>query len=57
MHGHVEGGLLTVVMHPQVIGRGHRLTMLEQFIAHCRRHHDVRFVRLGDVVKGLGQGT
>jgi peptidoglycan/xylan/chitin deacetylase (PgdA/CDA1 family) len=36
MREHVDGGVLMVCMHPQVIGRGHRLTMLEQFIAHCR---------------------
>jgi predicted peroxiredoxin len=23
-------------MHPQVIGRGHRMAMLEEFVAHCR---------------------
>jgi peptidoglycan/xylan/chitin deacetylase (PgdA/CDA1 family) len=36
MDRHVEGGVLNVAMHPQVIGRGHRMTMLEQFVAHCR---------------------
>ena len=55
MHTHVDGGLLTVMMHPQVIGRSHRIAMLAQFIAHCQRHSDVIFVRLGDVVERLGQ--
>lgn len=55
MHANVDGGLLTVAMHPQVIGRGHRVAMLEQFIAHCRRPADVRFVRLGEVAAELGQ--
>ena len=27
------GGLLTITMHPEAIGRGHRLLMLERFIA------------------------
>jgi peptidoglycan/xylan/chitin deacetylase (PgdA/CDA1 family) len=57
MHTHVDGGLLTLAMHPQVIGRGHRIAMLMQFIGHCQQHHDVRFARLGDVVAGLGPQT
>jgi len=54
MHTNVDGGILTVTMHPQVIGRGHRIAMLTQFIAHCRQYHDVTFARLGDVVAQLG---
>jgi peptidoglycan-N-acetylglucosamine deacetylase len=34
MHKNVDGGILTVAMHPQVIGRGHRIAMLERFIQH-----------------------
>lgn len=55
MHANVAGGLLTVAMHPQVIGRGHRVAMLEQFIGRCRLHADVRFVRLGEVAAGMGE--
>ena len=29
---HAPGGLLTVTMHPECIGRGHRMAMLERFI-------------------------
>jgi hypothetical protein len=36
MDSHVDGGVLNVAMHPQVIGRGHRMLMLERFVAHCR---------------------
>jgi peptidoglycan/xylan/chitin deacetylase (PgdA/CDA1 family) len=54
MHANLDGGLLTVAMHPQVIGRGHRIAMLAQFLAHCRQHHDVAFVRLGDIAAALG---
>jgi peptidoglycan-N-acetylglucosamine deacetylase len=57
MHANLDGGLLTVAMHPQVIGRGHRIAMLTQFIAHCRQHHDVAFVRLGDIAASLGPST
>lgn len=34
---HVPGGVYDLCMHPQVIGRGHRLLMLERLIASMRR--------------------
>jgi peptidoglycan/xylan/chitin deacetylase (PgdA/CDA1 family) len=49
MDAHVEAGVLTAMMHPQVIGRGHRIAMLEQFILHCLLRPGLRFARLGDV--------
>jgi peptidoglycan-N-acetylglucosamine deacetylase len=52
MHEHIEGGVLTVCMHPQVIGRGHRMTMLQRFVEHCLEA-GARFAPLGDVVKTL----
>ena len=45
------GGLLTVTMHPEAIGRGHRLLMLERFIAHARALDGVVFERLDRVVE------
>jgi len=53
MHKHVEGGILTVAMHPQVIGRAHRVAMLEQFILLCQAAGDVRFERMEDVAQRL----
>jgi peptidoglycan/xylan/chitin deacetylase (PgdA/CDA1 family) len=53
MHRHVAGGILTATMHPQVIGRGHRIAMLEAFIRHCLESADVRFERMGDVARRL----
>ncbi|MBI3733050.1 MAG: polysaccharide deacetylase [Chloroflexi bacterium] len=54
MHANVDGGILNVAMHPQVIGRGHRVAMLEHFITHClSRGSDVKFERMGDVAKRL----
>jgi peptidoglycan/xylan/chitin deacetylase (PgdA/CDA1 family) len=53
MYEYVEGGILTIAMHPQVIGRAHRIAMLEQFISHCLNQGDVTFERLGDVVRQL----
>jgi peptidoglycan-N-acetylglucosamine deacetylase len=52
MHEHVAGGVLTVCMHPQVIGRGHRIAMLDAFVAHCR-DAGARFAPLGDVARSL----
>ena len=40
------GGVLTVTMHPQVIGRGHRMLMLERFLDHVQAHDDVEFTTL-----------
>jgi peptidoglycan/xylan/chitin deacetylase (PgdA/CDA1 family) len=31
-YDHAPGGLLTITMHPECIGRGHRMAMLERFI-------------------------
>ncbi len=39
----VDGGLLTITMHPQVIGRGSRMLMLERLINHMRNHDGVVF--------------
>jgi len=53
MHQHIDGGILTLAMHPQVIGRGHRIAMLEQFINHCLSQDGVTFKQMGDVAKNL----
>ena len=42
----------TVCMHPQVIGRGHRIAMLERFIEHCLAA-GAGFKALGDVAQIL----
>jgi peptidoglycan-N-acetylglucosamine deacetylase len=52
MNEHLDGGVLTVCMHPQVIGRGHRIAMLERFIEHCLGA-GARFAALGDVAASL----
>jgi peptidoglycan-N-acetylglucosamine deacetylase len=53
MDENVDGGVLTVCMHPQVIGRGHRMAMLERFVTHCLGR-GARFSTLGEVAKSLG---
>ena len=55
MDANVDGGILTVTMHPQVIGRGHRMAMLDTFVEHGREL-GVRFERMGDVAKTLDEG-
>lgn len=49
-HAHAAGGLLTVTMHPDCIGRGHRMAMLEAFIAEAKALPGVAFERLDRVV-------
>ena len=52
MHEREDGGTLVVCMHPQVIGRGHRLAMLERFVCHCL-DAGAAFERLADVARRL----
>ena len=52
MHEREDGGLLTVCMHPQVIGRGHRMAMLGRFVDHCR-DAGATLARIGDVARAL----
>ena len=35
MDANVDGGVLTFTLHPQVIGRGSRIAMLDALIRHC----------------------
>ena len=44
------GGVLTITMHPEAIGRGHRIAMLERFIDSARALDGVVFDRLDRVV-------
>jgi peptidoglycan-N-acetylglucosamine deacetylase len=52
MDANVDGGVLTVCMHPQVIGRGHRVAMLEQFIVRAQEV-GAQFAAMGDVASAL----
>jgi len=52
MDANVDAGVLTVTMHPQVIGRGHRVAMLGRFVDHCVER-GARFARLADVAREL----
>jgi peptidoglycan/xylan/chitin deacetylase (PgdA/CDA1 family) len=45
-HARAPGGLLTITMHPECIGRGHRMAMLERFIDVAASLDGVVFERL-----------
>ncbi len=49
-------GVYTLTMHPQVIGRGHRLLMLEKLILYMRES-DVNFTTMGEFVQKWRAGN
>jgi peptidoglycan-N-acetylglucosamine deacetylase len=51
MREHEEGGVITYVVHPQVIGRAHRMMLLERVIRHQAECGDVWFARMGDIAE------
>jgi len=51
-HANAPGGLLTVTMHPECIGRGHRMAMVEQFIGEAKALDGVIFDRLDHYLEG-----
>jgi peptidoglycan/xylan/chitin deacetylase (PgdA/CDA1 family) len=50
-HRHAPGGLVMITVHPECIGRGHRMAMLERFIDAAESLEGVAFERLVDVVE------
>jgi peptidoglycan/xylan/chitin deacetylase (PgdA/CDA1 family) len=53
MVSHEQSGVFTLTMHPQVIGRGHRMALLERFIQHVLSGKAAGFARMVDVAKEL----
>lgn len=49
MYDHVENGVYTLTMHPQVIGQPPRLGYLEALLAHFRSKPGTRFELMNDV--------
>lgn len=49
LYQRVGSGVYTLTMHPQVIGRGSRMLMLERLIEYCRGHEGVTFRTMGAV--------
>jgi peptidoglycan/xylan/chitin deacetylase (PgdA/CDA1 family) len=47
-YANAPGGVMTITMHPQVIGRGHRLAMLDRLMRHMAGHDGVAFSTMLD---------
>jgi peptidoglycan/xylan/chitin deacetylase (PgdA/CDA1 family) len=47
---HVPGGVVNVTLHPQCIGQGLRMAMLERFVQHCATVPGTRFTNVGTVI-------
>ncbi len=52
-YANVPDGVFTLTMHPQVIGRGPRLQMVERLIEHVQAHGGILFSRVKDKVGRL----
>jgi peptidoglycan/xylan/chitin deacetylase (PgdA/CDA1 family) len=50
---HGQNGVFTLTVHPQVIGRGHRMALLERLIQHILSRSQAHFARMGDVARTL----
>lgn len=51
MTRHLPTGVFTPTMHPQVIGRGHRMEILENMINHIMKRDDVVFLTMEELAK------
>lgn len=51
LYDRVGEGIYTLTMHPQVIGRGHRLLMLERLVEHMRSRPGVTFATMSEVAE------
>ncbi len=49
LYDRIGEGVFTLTMHPQVIGRGHRMLMLERLLNHIRERDGVRFTTMSEV--------
>jgi peptidoglycan/xylan/chitin deacetylase (PgdA/CDA1 family) len=56
LYERVPDGIFTLTMHPHVIGRGHRMTMLEKLIRHMRSRPGVRFATMEEVAREAQPG-
>jgi hypothetical protein len=50
LHEHEQGGVVTLTMHPEVIGRPGRISMLERLIGRLQLLEGLRFSRLDDAL-------
>jgi hypothetical protein len=47
---HEESGLFTLTCHPEIIGRGPRVKMLDRLVEHMKSKDGVKFMTLADAV-------
>jgi peptidoglycan-N-acetylglucosamine deacetylase len=48
LYDRIGAGVYTLTMHPQVIGRGHRMLMLERLVRHIQSHRGVKFATMAE---------
>lgn len=53
MVNEVPNGVFTLTMHPQVIGRGHRMVMLERLISYMQGNSDAQFATCQEVARRI----
>lgn len=51
MYRDVPGGIYTLTMHPEIIGKGHRMLLLERLIDWMTTHDGLEFGRIGDIAE------
>jgi len=51
---HEPGGLLALTMHPECIGRAHRMGVLERFVEAARGLDGIEFARLDRALERMG---
>jgi peptidoglycan/xylan/chitin deacetylase (PgdA/CDA1 family) len=56
LYHRIGTGILNITMHPQVIGRGHRLLFLEEFMKYAAGHPGVSFTTCVDYVRWWQKG-
>ena len=52
----VGAGVYCLTMHPQVIGRGHRLLMLNRLVEHMKERTGVSFRTMAEVAREWKRG-
>ncbi len=55
LYDRIGEGVYTLTMHPQVIGRGHRILMLERLIRHIQSHPSAEFKTMLEVANAWKQ--
>ncbi len=53
----VPDGVFDLTCHPQAIGRGHRIMLMETFIEHCRQYPGLHFARMEEVAEVFRGGV